>query len=64
MKNYFKIEKVEYISKTTGQKKEMYKITYVCNGINLEMTFKGDLQTLSIVQQLMNDNCVGEYSLN
>lgn len=64
MNNYFEIEKVEYISKQTGQLKHMYKISYVLSGIKLEMTFKGDLHTLSIVNQLMNDNCVvGKYEV-
>lgn len=63
MNNYFEIEKVEYISKQTGQIKIMYKVSYILNGIKLEMTFKGDLHTLSIVNQLMNDNCVGRYEV-
>lgn len=61
--NYFEIEKIEYLSKQTGQMKTMYKISYILNGIKLEMTFKGDLHTLSIVNQLMNDNCVGKYEV-
>lgn len=63
MKNYFEIEKVEYISKQTGQMKTMYKISYILNGVKLEMTFKGDLHTLSIVNQLMNDGVVGKYEI-
>lgn len=63
MKNYFEIEKVEYISKQTGQMKTMYKISYVLNGVKLEMTFKGDLHTLSIVNQLLNDSVVGKYEI-
>lgn len=63
MKNYFEIEKVEYLSKQTGQMKTMYKVSYVLNGVKLEMTFKGDLHTLSIVNQLMNDTCIGKYEV-
>ena len=63
MKNYFEIERVEYISKQTGQMKTMYKVSYVLNGVKLEMAFKGDLHTLSIVNQLMNDNVVGTYEI-
>ena len=63
MKNYFEIEKVEYVSKQTGQMKTMYKVSYILNGVKLEMTFKGDLHTLSIVNQLMNDTIIGKYEL-
>lgn len=63
MNNYFEIEKVEYISKQTGQMKSMYKVSYILNGVKLEMTFKGDLHTLSIVNQLMNDTIIGKYEL-
>ena len=63
MNKYFKIEKVEYISKQTGHLKTMYKVSYVLDGVELEMTFKGDLHTLSIINQLMNDNVVGTYEI-
>jgi hypothetical protein len=63
MKKYFEIKKVEYLSKQTGQMKTMYKVSYVLNGVELEMTFKGDLHTLSIVNQLMNESCVGKYEV-
>lgn len=63
MENYFEVEKVEYVSKQTGQLKTMFKISYIIQGIKMEMTFKGDLHTLSIINQLMNDNCVGQYGV-
>lgn len=63
MKNYFEIEKVDYVSKQTGQVKTMYKVLFCVSGVKLEMTFKGDLHTLSIVNQLMNDSVVGKYEI-
>lgn len=63
MNNYFEIKKVDYVSKQTGQMKTMYKVVYCLNGIEMEMTFKGDLHTLSIINQLMNDECCGKYHI-
>lgn len=60
--NYFRIEKVNYVSKK-GEEKSLHRIVLTLLGIDFEMMVKGDMTTLQIFHQIVDKANLeeGEY---
>lgn len=49
----FEIVKNEYVSKTSGQVREIFNLYMYVNGVRVELNFKGDMTTFNLIHSLM-----------
>lgn len=52
----FEIVNNEYVSKVSGQVKQIYNLYMYVNGVRVELNFKGDMTTFNLIHSLMS-NC-------